>query len=96
MNFKTTAFFAVLSFNWSISTAADITGRVYESANKKPLPGATVIIQGTTTGAVTDENGRYIIKDVNPGSYTLEASSIGFVKVTKQVILKSTITIDFF
>ncbi|MGD1961478.1 MAG: TonB-dependent receptor [Fulvivirga sp.] len=96
MNFKVTALIAVLSFNWIISMAADITGRVYDLASKKPLPGATVIIKGSTTGAVTDENGRYIIKDVNPGSYTLEASSIGFVKVTKQVILKSTITIDFF
>lgn len=65
--------------------AADITGRVYDLASKKPLPGATVIIKGTTTGAVADENGRYVIKNVDAGTYILEVSSVGFVHTSREV-----------
>ena len=48
-----------------------------------PVIGASVMIPGTTTGVVTDINGKYTLEvDANA---TLEISSIGYNKVTEQV-----------
>ena len=53
-----------------------------------PLPGATVTIKGTTTGKITDFNGKYSIKASN--GQTLVFSYVGFsseeVKVTSGII----------
>lgn len=42
-----------------------ITGTVTDSAYANPLPGVTVVVQGTTAGTHTDVNGQYAI-DVAP------------------------------
>ncbi|GAB1856380.1 TonB-dependent receptor [Flavobacteriaceae bacterium MHTCC 0001] len=55
-----------------------------------PLPGTTVLIKGTTTGASTDFDGKYSIK-ASEGS-TLVFSFIGYV--TKEVIVGNSDTID--
>ena len=48
-----------------------------------PVIGASVMIPGTTTGVVTDIDGKYTLEvDAND---TLEISSIGYNKVTEQV-----------
>ncbi|MCX7652245.1 MAG: TonB-dependent receptor [Bacteroidia bacterium] len=38
-----------------------ITGTVYDGTTGEPLPGATVRIQGTTTGTLTDEKGAFAL-----------------------------------
>ncbi len=38
-----------------------ITGTVFEE-NGKPLTGATILVEGTTTGALTDSNGKYFLE----------------------------------
>lgn len=38
-----------------------VTGKVISSENKQPLPGATVIVKGSNTTAVTDTNGEFSI-----------------------------------
>ena len=43
----------------------------------KPLPGTSVIIQGTTKGAVTDKNGEFRLKDVSENG-ELVFSFVGF------------------
>lgn len=43
-----------------------IRGKVVKEADGSPLQGASVIIQGTTIGALTDENGRFTLEDINP------------------------------
>lgn len=43
-----------------------IHGKVTKEADGSPLHGASVIIKGTTIGAVTDENGKFTLEDPNP------------------------------
>ena len=50
-----------------------ITGVVTDSATGQPLPGVTVMVQGTTLRNSTGENGRYQINGVAPGTYTVIA-----------------------
>ncbi|OGG53141.1 MAG: hypothetical protein A3F84_25270 [Candidatus Handelsmanbacteria bacterium RIFCSPLOWO2_12_FULL_64_10] len=80
---------------------AGTTGKlngVVKDQKGAPLPGATVLIEGTKQGAVADANGYYVIINVSPGTYRLAASLIGYDKVTKStvgVIADQTTTQDF-
>ncbi|MEM6336172.1 MAG: carboxypeptidase-like regulatory domain-containing protein, partial [Bacteroidota bacterium] len=55
-----------------------ISGRVTDAQTGDALPGVNVIIEGTTQGAGTDLDGYYTILNVRPGTYTLDASFIGY------------------
>ncbi len=54
-----------------------ITGRVVEEGNNAPLPSVTVIIPGTTTAAVTNDNGAFTLI-VPTGDVQLSARRIGY------------------
>jgi len=53
-----------------------VTGKVTDAADGNPIPGANVIVEGTTTGTVTNAEGIYSIK-TRPGS-TLVFSFVGY------------------
>lgn len=60
-----------------------ITGSVVDD-NSQPIPGANIIIVGTSTGTVTDFDGNFsLTTNLNP-PFTLQASSIGFETVTEE------------
>ena len=54
-----------------------ITGTVTSAEGARPVVGAQVVVTGTTTGAVTRDDGRYTIT-VAPGTYTVRAIRLGF------------------
>lgn len=54
-----------------------ITGRVTDSNDNSPLPGANVVVKGTQTGMVTDAEGRFFLNVPN-GRDVLTISAIGF------------------
>ena len=51
-----------------------LTGRVIDSQSLLPLEGATVIINETSIGVITDAEGYFTINDVPPQTYNIEAS----------------------
>ena len=55
-----------------------ICGTVTDAKFKEPLIGATVSIEGTTIGAITDIDGNFRIEKVQPGKYTLVASYVSY------------------
>lgn len=55
-----------------------IKGRVYNSKSNEGVPFATVQIWGTTTGAVTDFDGKFLLTGIKPGFVELRVTSIGF------------------
>lgn len=61
-----------------------ITGTITDE-NNVPLGGVNVIISGTTQGTVSDFDGNYAITNVSDGSYTLNASYLGFTKFSKSI-----------
>ncbi len=65
-----------------------IIGAVHDAESGEALIGFSVYLEGTTTGAKTDMDGRYVIKNITPGTYTLIVSGIGFqqYKVTELTI----------
>jgi outer membrane receptor protein involved in Fe transport len=59
-------------------TTGKIAGVVRDAKTNEFLPGANIILEGTTMGAATSVDGAYIILNVPPGNYTLRASVIGY------------------
>jgi len=55
-----------------------IVGRVTEVESGAPLPGANVLVEGTTIGVSTDRNGRFTLRNVSAGPQTLVASFVGY------------------
>ena len=83
MNSKTTLTFVLFIFTgvWGASLlaqTAELSGYVLERKTEEPLIGATVRLEGTDIGAITDLNGYYQITDIPPKTYTVTASFIGF------------------
>lgn len=62
-----------------------------------PVPGASVVVKGTTNGNVTDMDGRFLLEGIKKGDI-IQISYIGFVtqeiKYTGQSVLKITLVED--
>lgn len=76
----------------------EIRGTVYDRETNTPLPAASVVIVGTQIGSATDINGNYIIKNVKPGTYKVQARFVGYGSQTKDVTVRpgETSTVDFY
>lgn len=70
-------------------TTGKISGRVFDQTSGEPLPGANVILSGTSLGAAADDNGDFYIINVRPGTYSVRAQMIGYNPVTIQDITVS-------
>ncbi len=66
-----------------------VRGVVSDARSNEPVPFATVVIQGKTTGASTDLDGKFEITGLNPGLYNLEVSFVGY---KKQVVFEVEVT----
>ncbi len=70
---------------------SSIEGTVVDAGNGQPIPGANIIVKGTTNGTSTDFDGRYTLNDVNEGE-TILFSYVGFV--TQEISYTGQPTID--
>ena len=72
-----------------------ISGKVSDAEG--PLPGASIIVKGTTNGTQTDFDGNYTISNV-PADATLVFSYIGFktteISVDSQTVIDVTLEVD--
>lgn len=75
----------------SVLAQGTVTGTVTEASTGDPLPGANVIVKGTSTGAITDFDGNF---SVNVSSFpaTLVVSSVGYT--TQEVSVSSSQSIN--
>lgn len=55
-----------------------LVGKVVDKASGETLIGLTVGIEGTTKGASTDIEGRFVIANINPGKYNLTFRYLGY------------------
>ena len=72
-----------------------IKGTVKDQAD--PLPGASNLIEGTTTGTISDMNGNYeLVVTTDQRTITVAFSSIGYTRQLQQISLEGpeTITLD--
>ena len=74
--------FLFLNINAQSSNKGQIVGTVFDGKNYSPLIGANVVLLGTSMGAATDVDGKYIIKNVPSGIFSVRALVIGYESVT--------------
>ncbi len=85
----------VASTTFSQQATTVIKGKI-EDANG-PIPGATVRINQTTLGTITDADGMYTLSAALPAAtYTLSFASVGYATIQKTVTLsnQSEVTVD--
>ena len=68
---------SVFAGSVALSQEGRITGTVTSAEGARPVGNANVIVVGTTLGARTTDDGRYSIV-VDPGTYTVRATRIGY------------------
>ncbi len=86
----------VASAAWA-GTTGKIAGKVLDRDSGEPLPGVSILIKGTTTGAATNIQGEFFIINVPPGDYDLRVTLVGYgpVEVEKvRVSIDLTTTVD--
>jgi len=74
-----TLLFGVVSF-----AQTTVTGTVNDDSGM-PLPGANIIVVGTSSGAISDFDGKFTLSVSQAPPFTIQASSVGFTSVTEEV-----------
>ncbi|MCX7907168.1 MAG: TonB-dependent receptor [Bacteroidetes bacterium] len=68
----------------------NLSGTVLDEETKQPIFGVNVIIENTFLGTATDQRGKFSIKNIPTGKYTVRFSAIGYeIKREKIEILPS-------
>lgn len=80
MTIKKQVLTILISFQVFIINAqtGKITGKIIDAKTGETLPGATVLIEGTTKGISSDFDGNYTLTGLAPGKFTLIASYITY------------------
>jgi outer membrane receptor protein involved in Fe transport len=74
-----TLLFGVVSF-----AQTTVTGTVNDDSGM-PLPGANIIVVGTSSGAISDFDGKFTLSVSQAPPFTIQASSVGFTSVSEEV-----------
>ena len=97
---KNRYFLAVLVFSvigLNIAKAGDIKGQVIDSDIQEPLMGAAVRISGTNIAVATDFDGKFNIRGLKKGTYTLEVTYVSFFSQKQELKVpeKGTVEANF-
>ena len=75
---------------FSSQQGEDITGKITNSFDE-PIPGATILVKGTTTGTVSDADGMYRLTKVEP-NVTLVFSFVGMK--SQEIVIENQTTVN--
>lgn len=94
-------FFIVYARNIYSQSKGTISGYVRDEATGEAIIGANILIENTSIGAATDLNGKFIIKNVDEGIYSIKVSHIAYqqkiissIKVENEKITELNITLS--
>ena len=83
-----------LCVGWAVAQSGKVTGVVISAEDNEPVVGASVLLKGTTQGAMTDLSGSFTILNVPNNAKTLVISYVGMrtievpVKPYQKVIMQ--------
>src|SRR5688572_23101667 len=74
-----------------------LTGRVTDLRTGQPMPQVQVFISALSQGALSQQNGRYVLLNVPVGTHTVTAQRIGYRTATQTVTVTAgqTVQLDF-
>ena len=76
---------ALASGSAQAQAPATVNGRVVDAQSNTPIIGAQVRVVNTNLGAVTGDDGRYVIRSVTPGAIDIRVARIGFAEQRRTV-----------
>ncbi|MFA9371057.1 MAG: TonB-dependent receptor domain-containing protein [Labilibaculum antarcticum] len=81
----------LISLAFSVSAeniTSSVKGIVIDSNSKQPIPYASVALEGSSMGAVTNFDGEFVIENVPVGHYHVIATCVGYKLDKKELELK--------
>ncbi|OZC04387.1 TonB-dependent siderophore receptor [Rubricoccus marinus] len=75
----------LLTASTALSQTGTLAGRVTDSQTGVPVPGATVQLVGTGTGAAADASGYFVLAAVPVDTHAVRVSSVGYEPITRTV-----------
>ena len=88
VNMLIVAVFALLTGISAQPATGSIKGKV-TTADNKPAEGVTILVKSTVKNAVADNSGNFEIKNIQPGSYTLAVSLVGYKDAEQEVTVEN-------
>jgi outer membrane receptor protein involved in Fe transport len=85
-------FISIQIINVFAGTTGKLAGTIKDGSTGEPAIGVNVVLVGTSFGAATNIDGKYIINNLPPGNYTVVVSAIGY---QKQQFNNVKISVDF-
>ncbi|RQW03474.1 TonB-dependent receptor [candidate division KSB1 bacterium] len=74
-------------------TTGKISGKILDADTNEPLPGANIVVEGSTMGDASDLEGDYNIINLPPGNYTVVVSMMGYKRTrVENVVVKIDMT----
>ncbi len=64
-----------------------IAGVVLDGSTRSPLAGASIALQNTELGTAADPDGRFLVANVPAGTYSVEASMIGYQPQVRTIVV---------
>ncbi len=84
----------ILVLGHAYAQTGKINGKVIDAKTGETLPGASVLIEGTTQGAATDLDGNYSISHLQAGTYTLICRYVSYAdkKIANVLVKENEVT----
>ncbi|SFU64479.1 iron complex outermembrane recepter protein [Pustulibacterium marinum] len=79
----------LLCFGFGFSQNGKITGTIVDDETQIPLAYANITVNLTGLGATSNSDGYFSINNVTEGEYTIKISSIGYLSITKSVVVNA-------
>ena len=80
------AAFLLLGVN-VVLKSQNISGTVYDTKFDKPVANANIQLINTGKGATADGSGNFIINNIEPGTYILRVSLVGYLTQEKEIVV---------
>lgn len=79
-----------ISFSLIAQNNGSLRGKITDAKTGESLIGVTIRLEGASLGAISDENGEYVITNIPPKTYNIEASYIGYNSFTRfNIVIRS-------
>ncbi|MCS6904385.1 MAG: TonB-dependent receptor [Bacteroidia bacterium] len=79
--------------NTLLAQTGTLQGSIVDAVTNEPLAGAVITIEGTPFGAVADEEGKYVIRNIPQGVYSVKVSYVGYeTQIKNQVMIEKGVT----
>lgn len=87
IKFITLLLISILTISFSYSQTGSVRGFVYDKETGEPVIFTNIIIKNTKYGGATDVNGFFNITRIDPGTYTLQVSFIGYEQLQQKITI---------